>query len=101
MLKYKKNKKEENKKLSQFNFSSKNKRAQIGPTLTWVLATLLIAGILAFFVFASFGVSKLKAISVGELKSDLGEESSILKGKTDIAYELNSANKEIIEEGIK
>lgn len=77
------------------------KKAQIGPTLTWIFATLIIFSILAFFVFASIGLSKLKFIGVGELKSDLEKESLILEGKTNLAYELNSINKKIIEEAIK
>jgi hypothetical protein len=78
-----------------------NKKAQIGHTLTWVLATIIIIFVLLIFIFASAGLSKIKFIGVGELKSGLNEESSILEEKTNIAYELNNANKEIIKEAIK
>jgi hypothetical protein len=100
----KENKKGWNLAFFQLNFLPENRRASIGETLTWVVATLVIVGIMAMFVLGSIGLSKVKEVSsllVSDLSSDFKEKSEILGMKTFLAFELNNANKEKIEAVIK
>ena len=77
------------------------KKAQIGETLTWVVATILILVILLIFIFISLTLSKSKEISLNkpsaeELRpsSELGEVGS----KNSIAFSLKNENEESIKE---
>jgi hypothetical protein len=82
-----------------------NKRGQVGQTLTWVVATLIIVGVLIFSIIFSVTLAGIKDWSGkkiwGTVGSDLNENSQILETKTILAYELNSENKEQIEEILK
>ena len=49
----------------------KNKRAQIGETLTWVVALLVILFIMALFALATLEIAKLKGVQpAGTLAAD-------------------------------
>ena len=81
-----------------------NKKAQIGQTIFWVLVTLIIVVVMIFFIVASVSLSAVKELKLflnSNLDSGLKEESQILLKKTIIAYELNDANKQQIEEILK
>jgi hypothetical protein len=47
-----------------------NKRAQIGDTMTWVVATLVIVVILGILVFATYSVSNSKKIYLFDKEKD-------------------------------
>lgn len=74
---------------------------QIGETVTWIIATLIIIGILIIFLVVSSLMSKVKAVRVGDVGTDL-KESTLVQQKTSFAYQLtNNKNKEIIENILK
>lgn len=82
----------------------RNKKAQIGETLTWVVATLIIIFILIVFIYASVLMSKVKAINPKRLSIKFTEtESEInwIEVKTIFAYSINDENKNKIELWIK
>jgi len=77
-----------------------NRKAQISQTLVWVLATILIVGILVVSVLLSFVIAKSKTIlekQPGEVKAGFESEFSVLEMKTNLAYQLNSDNKDKIK----
>jgi|GEM_PF-1225625 len=79
----------------------RDKRAQIGETLTWIIATLVIIGILLLFIFFSSLMSKVKAIRVGNLETDV-KITNVLKEKTSFAHQLaNYKDKELIDNILK
>ncbi len=83
------------------NYKKIDKKGQIGETMTWIVATLIIIGVMLLFLFFSLLMSKSKAINVGELKSDtvnVIEKSTV---KTSLAEKLNNQNKEIIDNVLK
>tara|TARA_Y100000296_G_C4991548_1_gene165647 strand:+ start:92 stop:535 length:444 start_codon:yes stop_codon:yes gene_type:complete len=47
-----------------------NKKAQIGDTMTWVVATLVIIVVLGILVFATYGVSNSKEIRLFDKEKD-------------------------------
>ncbi len=82
--------------------SCKNKRAQIGATMTWIIATLVIVGILLIFIYISVLMSKTKAVDAGELKADSEYKADILSLKTSFAHQLaGNKDKELINNFIK
>jgi len=86
--------------LNYRKIGKKTRSAQVGETVTWIIATLIIIGILIIFLVVSSFMSKIKAIHVGDLGIDM-KESNLVKEKTFFAEQLNSQNKEIIENIIK
>ncbi len=79
-----------------------DKRGQIGETLSWVIATLVIIGILVIFIWISVLMSKVKTIGIGDVRTDLGKESAVLNEKTALAHQLeNNKDKEIIDNLLK
>jgi hypothetical protein len=77
-----------------------NRKAQIGETLSWVVATLIIVLILVIFVIASIALGKTKNL-VSNRNVNVGDsEIDLIKTKTEIAYALNSQNKNEIENWI-
>lgn len=84
------------------NYRKIGKRAQVGETITWIVATLIIIGILLIFIWISILMSKVKVIGIGNLKTDLTKESVSLNVKTSLAHQIaNNKNKEIIDNILK
>jgi hypothetical protein len=76
----------------------KNKKAEIGETITWVVATLIIIAALIIFLFLSSLLAKIKTIEIGDVKSDFEDDSHVLPRKTQIAHQiLENKNREIID----
>ncbi|MFH1503547.1 MAG: hypothetical protein ABIE36_02730 [Candidatus Diapherotrites archaeon] len=77
-----------------------NKKAQVGETITWVVATIIIIFILLTSVYVSILLGKIKSIKSSP-KLDLGESSiDWIDVKTEIAYKINNKNKDKIENWI-
>jgi hypothetical protein len=94
MLKYKK---EKNWKFSRNSFFSKNNKGQTGETISWVIATLVIIGILIIFIYLSTLIGKTKSLTIGDLGSDLSKKSVVLSEKTLLSHSLaQNKNKEDI-----
>ena len=77
-----------------------DKRGAIGETITWTAATLIILGILVIFLVLSSLLANLKVVNSYNVKSDIGD-SPVLEVKTSIAQDINSENKEKIDETLK
>lgn len=80
--------------------NKRDKRGDIGETVTWFIALLIILAIVLVSVWISFALSASKAIVVGDVKTDMGK-SVQLAMKTNIAEQLNNENKQQIEDILK
>lgn len=81
----------------------KNKKGQIGETITWVLATIIILFVLGAFIYASVLISEVKSINPERINVKSGENSldvGWVEVKTFFAYSVNSNNREKIENWI-
>lgn len=74
----------------------KNKKAQVGETITWIIATVVLIVILIVFIFISAALSKTKFLNVN-IKANLEDKTDWIDMKTEIAYSINSENKNRIE----
>jgi hypothetical protein len=96
-LKKEKNRKEENRKFSHGSFLKKNCKGQTGETIAWVIATLVIIGVLIIFIYISTIMGKAKNLTIGDINSDLSKKSVVLSEKTSLAHALSQdKNKEEI-----
>ena len=93
-----------NKREKNLGFFPKNQKAQIGETVTWIVATLIIIFILVTFIFAASLMGKAKSIASKKiaLKTSSGvTETSWVEVKTIFAFEKNINNKNEIDSWIK
>lgn len=74
----------------------KNKKAQVGETVTWIIATVVLIVVLIVFLFISISLSKIKNLNV-DIKANSEESIDWIDLKTDMAYSINSENKNRIE----
>jgi hypothetical protein len=82
--------------------SKLDKKGQTGETVAWIIATIVIVGILIIFIYASVLMSNTKGVSIGNLQTDLEKESKVLTEKTAISNViLNNKNKETIDNILK
>jgi hypothetical protein len=80
----------------------KSKKAQAGETVSWIIATLVIIGILIIFIYASVLMSKVKVINLQGVQSDLTDKSKVLEEKTHLSNViLNNQDKEMIDNLLK
>jgi hypothetical protein len=81
-----------------------NKKSQVGDTLTWFVATIIIIIILIIFIYFSSILSKAKNIEfeVKSISLSDGSETlvNLLGEKSNLAYKINNSNKDFIEEWI-
>jgi hypothetical protein len=77
----------------------RNKKAQLGETMTWIVATIIIVVILTIFIYSSSILAKVKIINFPDLKVDSAENVWI-ETKTFLAFEFKDENQEIIENWI-
>jgi len=81
---------------------NKNKKAQVGETLTWIVATLVIIGTLLLFIYGSVALAKSKSIGSGGISNKigsqvLGTDVDWIESKNEIAFSINPNDKEKIE----
>jgi hypothetical protein len=82
----------------------KSKRAQTGETITWIVATIVIIGILLIFTLVSSIFAKENGMVVSfsrVFSSDDLTDTNWIKAKTDLALKINDNNKNKIEQWIK
>ena len=66
-----------------------NKKAQVGVTISWVIATIVIIGVLIIFIYISILMSKVKMINIGNLEIPGSEKKiELLTEKTSLAHQL-------------
>ncbi len=82
--------------MSRNNF---NKKGQVGETMTWVIATILLIVILFIFIYASTLMAKTKNIHIN-FKLGQGISSDRIDIKTQMALSLIPSNKNTIERWI-
>ena len=75
---------------------SRHKKAQIGETINWVVATIIVILVLLFFIYISIALGKSKALKA-EPNLNNGKEIDWINIKTEIAYSMNSNNKDKID----
>lgn len=87
-----------------YNFLlKKNNKAQIGESLTWIVATLVIVLVLVIFIYVASTMGKAKSISQEKisLKTSSGvEETNWINMKTFFAKEIDNRNSEKIDSWI-
>lgn len=76
-----------------------NRRAQVGESVTWVVATIILIIMLIVFIYASILLSKIKYLKF-DIKTSSQSSVDWINSKTQIAYSINSNNKNKIEEWI-
>jgi hypothetical protein len=80
---------------------TKNKKAQVGETLTWIVATLVIIGTLLIFIYFSIALAKAKSVTSGEVKTQIKQISTEridwLESKNQMAFSRNQNNRDKIE----
>lgn len=75
-----------------------SKQGQTGETVSWLIATLVIVGILILFIYASVLMANVKGVSIGNLQTDLAKESSVLTEKTALSnIIMSNKNKDTID----
>jgi len=77
-----------------------SKRAQIGESLTWIIATLIIIVVLIIFISFSATLSKTKIFKAKAKEASGDLYSNWIDSKTEIAYRIKSENKEKIADWI-
>jgi len=82
----------------------KNKKAQVGETLTWLVATLIIIGALLLFVYFSIALANVKSIDSGNIKTKTeelsGKDVNWIEAKNEMAFSRDNSNEQIIGEWI-
>lgn len=76
-----------------------NKKAEIGETITWLVATVIIIVVLIIFVYASNVLGTFQTITVSSGEVSVTYNSN-LQTKTNLAFDKNPANKEKINNWI-
>ncbi len=84
--------------MKMLNSFGKNKKAQTGETITWIVATFIIIGILAIGIYTASILGKTKSIKE---KGESIEEKDLIKAETEMAFQINSANKNEINSWIE
>lgn len=78
------------------------RKAQVGETMSWIIATLIIIGILIIFIYISVLMANVKKINLSDLQSDSKQEVNLLSEKTSFAYKLtNNKDKALIDNLLK
>jgi hypothetical protein len=75
---------------------SNSKRGQIGESITWVVATVILIILLIVFIYASIILSKAKFLRF-DAKADSENSADWIGSKTEMAYSINDDNKNKID----
>ncbi len=92
-----------NYKLFNRKIKKKNKKAQIGETITWIVSTLIIVFILIMFIYIASAMGKAKSVNPKKIQikiSESNEEISWIEIKTLFAKIINNNNENKIDEWI-
>lgn len=79
-----------------------NKKAQLGETMTWVVATIVIIVTLVVFVYVSSLLKNVRNINLPDLKMDSDSDANWIEEKVLFSHSLDGGkNKEKIDNWIK
>jgi len=73
-----------------------NKKGQVGESITWVVATIILIVLLIIFIYASIVLSEFKSLKINTKKISTGSADWI-DSKTQMAYSISSSNKNKIQ----
>ncbi|MCX6750367.1 MAG: hypothetical protein NTZ83_02835 [Candidatus Pacearchaeota archaeon] len=73
-----------------------NKKGQVGESVTWIIATIVLIAILLIFIYISVALSKAKSLEVS-LKEGSGDSADWINSKTQMAYSISASNKNKIQ----
>jgi biopolymer transport protein ExbD len=73
-----------------------NRKGQVGESITWVIATIVVIVLLIIFVYASIVLSEFKSLKVNSKKISTGSVDWI-DSKTQMAYSISPSNKNKIQ----
>jgi ABC-type phosphate transport system permease subunit len=76
--------------------NKKNKKAQVGESITWIIATIILVVILIIFIYASVALSKTKSFN-SDVKEKLTDSVDWINSKTEMAYSINDNGKNRIQ----
>lgn len=80
----------------------KNKRAQLGETMTWVIATIIVVVTLIVFIYVSSLLKGIRDVKIPDLKLDSNSDVNWIQSKISFAHSLDEdKNKEFIDNWIK
>lgn len=78
-----------------------NKKAQVGESLMWLVATIAIIVILIIGIYAAIALGKAKEVtSVFSGNSQISYYYPVERAKTDFALSINDSNKDKIMEWV-
>lgn len=84
--------------MSRYKNNLFSKKGQVGQTVSWIIATVVIIVILIAFIYISVLVSKTKAIGLLGMQSDVAEKPELLIQKTSFSHQLaGDKDKELID----
>ena len=75
-------------------------KGQIGESINWVVATIIIIVVLLIFIYVSIALGKTKSLDTGVKDNSEASSVDLIKTKTEIAFSLKDTNKNKIEEWI-
>jgi hypothetical protein len=83
----------------------KNKKAQVGETMTWIVATLIIVAVLLTFIYASVALAKAKSVKPSKIKSLVSSpmnkvNMTWVEAKNEMAFTRENSNRGRIEDWI-
>jgi biopolymer transport protein ExbD len=79
-----------------------NKRAQVGETMTWVVATVIILVMLVIFIYASsILAAKTAKVSLEAKTAEVDDSANWIEEKNGLALNLNGNKKSFVENWIK
>lgn len=73
-----------------------SKKGQVGESITWVIATIVVIVLLIIFIYASIVLSELKSLKINTKKTSVSLVDWI-DSKTQMAYAISSGNKNKIQ----
>jgi uncharacterized protein YpmB len=76
-----------------------NKKAQVGESITWVIATIILIILLIISIYASIALASTKSLKFNT-NTDSEQAVDWISYKTQMAYSINNNNKNKIEDWI-
>lgn len=73
-----------------------NRKGQVGESITWIVATIVLIVLLIIFIYASVILSEFKSLKTNTKKTSV-DSIDWIDSKTQMAYSVSSSNKNKIE----
>jgi len=87
---------------NKIKLKKRGKRAQVGETMTWILATIVLVVLLLTFIYATSILADFKkVVNYKAQEVEIKSISDLIVTKTSLAYLINDNNKNKINGWIK